>query len=1063
MVLHQPPFRIYFYEGSQKVATYIAQRAPQILREVEALVQYRDPDLTFDILVYRTPQELRQTNLGRQAEFWNIGWISRIQGTRIFVAFQGSYANLDQQLRDGLLRILLDRSLFAGALQSIIRTLTGSSDLPGWLVETYFRYVNNGWQATLPDLCLWLTPPTPQHKLRFAKLLKRNPLLAGMTFWYTLNQHLPTNRFIDFLALAYQDKSIETALFYVAHMTPDSFHHQWQQTMYTLQQTICTTRRQTTKMGRWRPPLLAKSWTTTSITGTHQTALLTAHQSMGRWKIKYWTWNEKRNRFQPQKTLLRGGFRNLDFPTDPSHPIIALAPDASTLAAFIYKQGDWQFILWTPKQTEQRPNQTKTRWKKTRHPFPYFDDIHSATFLTSDQILLTATQAGETDAYLLDVHSLHLKRIPQPGDQIHTAYGKTQTGQRGIYLLTQTPPSYTWTISFHPLSKTKNTPPPPTIHLPTSLQPLTLLQQHATTYFVYQRADSSIHLATLTTDTYFVRWDTCVLYQDSIYINPQPPDSTWWQQIDSLWYVPVYRDTIYIQEIAQMPYIPLTTTWFSPHGMLGTGPHAYPHLLWQPWQRLDKPKPLNTSDSKPTLHTPMTTLPPAQQQEQEEQPQPQTSQTRLPPYFPPLSQEEVLPTTQTQTRKRKILPYFPRLSLQYFVSQFDNSILWTPYIALETLPTDQYPLPDLSPFFRLALTDLMEDWTFEGGFRISTNADQIELFGRFLRLRKRLDYQFLYFYRQLQGEFPFFYLVFPYRIRTHLFLNSWTYPFTEVVALQTELFFRYDRLLFYVIDPISLQIPTFTTRWIGARLALKWNNTRSLGINLPWGLRGHLWIEWRRKIDSLSIPQQTLYPANDWLGLLGIDWRQYIRINRWSVLAFRTLAAHSFGPSTILFLLGGVESWLNPLPQENTPPAPNYQWRFASIVTPLRGHPLNIRNGKSTLLINTEYRWYLFRSLQLFPTSHFFQNLMVVAFGDIGTAWVGTSPYDEENPINQDIISNGPITIIARYQREPFVWSWGWGLRFLILGYMLRVDIAYPYEEFIALPPVLLFSLSLDF
>ena len=74
---------------------------------------------------------------------------------------------------------------------------------------------------------------------------------------------------------------------------------------------------------------------------------------------------------------------------------------------------------------------------------------------------------------------------------------------------------------------------------------------------------------------------------------------------------------------------------------------------------------------------------------------------------------------------------------------------------------------------------------------------------------------------------------------------------------------------------------------------------------------------------------------------------------------------------------------------------------------------------------------------------------MLVGFYDMGTAWYGSSPYSDKNPLNSVTIerpsSNGGRPIIevnARYYRDPLVIGFGGGVRFNLFGYLIRLDVA---------------------
>ena len=97
------------------------------------------------------------------------------------------------------------------------------------------------------------------------------------------------------------------------------------------------------------------------------------------------------------------------------------------------------------------------------------------------------------------------------------------------------------------------------------------------------------------------------------------------------------------------------------------------------------------------------------------------------------------------------------------------------------------------------------------------------------------------------------------------------------------------------------------------------------------------------------------------------------------------------------------------------------------------------------------------------------RNFQLVGFFDAGTAWIGKSPFSDENPLNiknlQDINPPGDpnVFLTVKFFRDPFVMGYGGGVRMLILGYYLRIDYAQGIETGEKQDPRLFFSLGYDF
>ena len=116
------------------------------------------------------------------------------------------------------------------------------------------------------------------------------------------------------------------------------------------------------------------------------------------------------------------------------------------------------------------------------------------------------------------------------------------------------------------------------------------------------------------------------------------------------------------------------------------------------------------------------------------------------------------------------------------------------------------------------------------------------------------------------------------------------------------------------------------------------------------------------------------------------------------------------------------------------------------------------------LLVNQELRFPVFSYLINRPIqSDFIRDFQVIGFGDIGTAWTGGSPYDDDNPLNNEVRVNGPITVTYENINNPLVAGFGFGLRSTLLGYFVRADWAWGVENGeVSDESMFIFSLSLD-
>ena len=167
----------------------------------------------------------------------------------------------------------------------------------------------------------------------------------------------------------------------------------------------------------------------------------------------------------------------------------------------------------------------------------------------------------------------------------------------------------------------------------------------------------------------------------------------------------------------------------------------------------------------------------------------------------------------------------------------------------------------------------------------------------------------------------------------------------------------------------------------------------------------------------------------------------------------------------MLFLLGGVDNWLFSDRNNDIPFPTDGNFAYQTLSTNMRGFRLNIRNGNSFAVLNTELRVPVFRYFSRRIRSSFFRNFQLIGFFDAGTAWQGLNPFSKENPLNT-IFINDPLNNIfvkVNYFRDPIVAGYGFGVRSMLFGYFIRLDYAWGIETRVVQDPIFYLSLGMDF
>jgi hypothetical protein len=397
--------------------------------------------------------------------------------------------------------------------------------------------------------------------------------------------------------------------------------------------------------------------------------------------------------------------------------------------------------------------------------------------------------------------------------------------------------------------------------------------------------------------------------------------------------------------------------------------------------------------------------------------------------------------------------YEPSFYNNYIASQIDFSFLNASY-----QPYNQgtpYYNPGMNLMTRIGAIDLFENYKITGGFRFGFDFDSYEYLIGLENLKGKFDKQLIY-HRQAYKSYSGDSLLNVFNDNVYI---SFGRPITPVLSLKGTLTYRQDKYVILSTDVNSLSSNDIFRRWVSLKGEVIYDNTIKPSINIYYGTRFKIFGEYYREIPGNKSD----------MVVLGIDFRHYLRIHRELIWANRFAASASYGPTKLLYYLGGVDNWMGyywgaDMFNYSIPIQGQNNYGFQAIATNMRGFSQNIRNGNKFALINSELRWPFVLYLAGHPLrSNFLNSLQLVGFGDIGTAWTGKSPWSGENAYDSQVIRNGPVVVTLDSNREPIVAGFGGGLRAQLFGYFVRADLGWGIENKYILPAVFYLSLSLDF
>ncbi len=388
--------------------------------------------------------------------------------------------------------------------------------------------------------------------------------------------------------------------------------------------------------------------------------------------------------------------------------------------------------------------------------------------------------------------------------------------------------------------------------------------------------------------------------------------------------------------------------------------------------------------------------------------------------------------------------------------------------VLTTLQID--PIRSVGIQINMSTADLLENHKIKGGFVYYADFKSSDFFGEYQYLAKRYDLGIRFDRKTIaisQDE-P----LVAQRYSLNRIQTTFSYPITNLLRASIHPFYA-NTITTSLDNPFAFQNKA---HYAGVRAELVYDKSIVTGQNMMYGTRAKVIFENYQGIAvNEGLSRQNVKPKDLNFFKLTADLRHYFRIHKDIILAVRGTYGHFGGNSPKNFLLGGMDNWVfnqKETGRANDPLAiasnlDNSNLLFTEFVTNMRGYNYNKMSGENVILGNFELRLPIFK--YIFGNrirSGFLNNLQLVGFYDIGTAWTGISPFQKQNSINTRTIGTNQsvFTALVNDFKNPWLQGYGAGLRTIVFGYYAKFDVGMPVEDFIVGPePKYYLTIGYDF
>ena len=1041
-------FDTYYYLNGKELAQYTAHYAYQEIPKMESKIESR-LDKRLQFIIFNNMTDLKQSNIGLMTEeSYNTGGITHIIGSKVFLYFDGNHVNFEEQIRAGIAQVLFNQMMFGGSLGQQVKTSTFFS-IPEWYRTGIISFMSKEWDV---DFDNHLRDGILSNRYKKVNNLSgEDAVYAGHSLWRYIAMHYGNAAVSNIIHMTSVSNSIDKGFLYVIGVPFKTLVVDWQNYYEKEFEELAgnETHPENILPVKFKKDIVYGQ----PHIGPNGKYLAYTSNEMGKYKIYIYDFLKEKKRKIFKKGVM------IDTKTDYSYPLLAWHPTGKLLAIMIEHKGmPWLYLY----------NLDKKKFTKQR-----IYEVQKITDMSySDNgkyLVMSAVRKGQSDVYVFNIAASSFNKITDDlysdlnprfinnstmiifsSNRENDTIGKEpdkiddvpdhfdlfvydyKNRDKILRRITQTP----YADEIRPEYNDFNT--------------ISYLSDENGIYNSYMAViDSTVSSVDTTIHyRYFVHTKPVTDYSRNIVDQHTSSKSG----KNAIVYYEDDRFKIYtglIPDFNSLPDLQLKET-------------NYQVTVRKAWE---KQKAIEDIEKKKQVAAADPTVP--------AEDKPQTKLKRFKMVYLDSKGNEVIGRPKGSKKKGKngsydlyvddygsrdlkvSMPKQRNYRVEYFLNDVISQIDFN-YINYSYQPfTGGGPIylnPGFNLFFQFGVNDLMEDFRIVGGVRLNFSLINNEYFFSYANLKNRLDKEIIFHRNSIEG-----YIVgTPYygRIHTHELFYMLKWPFSEALSLRGTASYRNDMSVVLATDQFSLHIPNQFDHWAGIKGELVFDNTRSPSMNIYYGTRWKLFAEYNQLINEFA--------RN--LIVIGFDVRKYTRIHRTFIWANRIAGSTSLGNENLIYYMGGVDNWLFPKFNQLTPIDYSQNYAFQTLATNMRGFNQNIRNGNSFLVFNTELRFPIFQYFSKSPiSSSFLRNFQLVAFGDIGTAWTGPTPYSPENSLFTRYVQSGPLLISVEIQKEPIVGGFGFGARIHLLGYFIRGDVAWGVEDYTVRQPVYYLSLSLDF
>jgi hypothetical protein len=202
--LHTEAFHVFFPKGYDSLASFASVQLPDIMAEVKKEMG-TDIKSTPNLVIYPSPDQLYESNIGLYETQVQTFPTINLKGTRVVVAFDGSWEHFRLQIKEAWVRLCWEEQFKNDAEEQLTNR---KQSMPSWFKKGCIRYFTKGWSIYDEHE---LEQVFKQQPGSWETILNRDESLSGQAFCYFLSEKYREDAARQILFQLQQGKSLGRA------------------------------------------------------------------------------------------------------------------------------------------------------------------------------------------------------------------------------------------------------------------------------------------------------------------------------------------------------------------------------------------------------------------------------------------------------------------------------------------------------------------------------------------------------------------------------------------------------------------------------------------------------------------------------------------------------------------------------------------------------------------------------------------------------------------------------------------------------------------------------------